>query len=245
MFTLKKVSVLALAAGAGGAGLAQDVGRVVSTQAVIQQVSVPQRICTHQQVEVQAQKSGAGALMGALAGGALGNQVGRGTGNAAATMVGIMGGAMLGDRVEGPPATQLQTVQNCTIQNTLESRTIGYNVVYEFAGKQYAVRMPNDPGPTIALQVLPVGAQTQTQAPTASSLPSPAAQAYLQKQPDYVQPAPVVYTQQTIVQPYYVQPAYVQPFYSGPVFAPRYHPSISLNLGLGHGGRHHRHWRSH
>jgi uncharacterized protein YcfJ len=232
MPNIKHLSVLALATAAAGACLAQDVGRVISTQPVVQQISVPQRVCTNQQVEVQQQKSGAGAVMGAIAGGAIGNQVGRGAGNAAATMIGIMGGAILGDRVEGAPPTQLQTVQNCTVQNTLENRTIGYNVVYEFGGKQYAVRMPNDPGPTISLQVSPVGAQPQDQV-------SAAPQAY--QPPEYVQNAPVVYTQQTIVQPYYVQPVYAQP-----VYGPRYYPPVSLNLGFGYwggGGHHHGHWR--
>lgn len=232
MSQFKRFSVLALAATAAGASFAQDVGRVISTQPVIQQVSVPQRICSNQQIEVQQQKSGAGAVMGAVAGGAIGNQIGRGAGNAAATMIGIMGGAILGDRVEGAPATQLQTVQNCTLQNTLENRTIGYNVVYEFGGKQYSVRMPNDPGATIPLQVSPVGAQQQ------QGQASAAPPAY-QGQPEYVQSAPVVYTQQTIVQPYYVQPVYAQP-----VYVPRYYPPVSLNLGFGHwGGGHHGHWR--
>jgi len=226
MSQFKRFSVLALTAAAAGASFAQDVGRVISTQPVIQQVNVPQRVCTNQQVEVQQPKSGAGAVMGAIAGGAIGNQVGRGAGNAAATMIGIMGGAMLGDRVEGAPATQLQTVQNCTLQNTTENRTIGYNVVYEFGGKQYSVRMPNDPGPTIALQVAPVG--TQAQAPVSTAQP------VYQQQPEYVQQAPVVYTQQTILQPYYAQPVYV----------PRYYPPVSLNLGFGYwGGGHHGHWR--
>jgi len=49
-----------------------------------------------------------------------------------------------------------------------------------------------------------------------------------------VQQAPVVYTQQTILQPYYAQPVYV----------PRYYPPVSLNLGFGYwGGGHHGHWR--
>jgi len=231
MFTIQRLSIRAMATAATGASLAQDVGRVISTQPVVQQIAVPQRVCTNQQVEVQQQKSGAGALLGAVAGGAVGNQIGRGAGNAAATMLGIVGGAMLGERVEGAPPTQLHTVQNCTIQNTLENRTIGYNVVYEFGGKQYSVRMPNDPGATIPLQVSPVGAQPQGQV-------SAAPPAY-QQQPEYVQNAPVVYTQQTIVQPYYVQPVYAQP-----VFVPRYYPPASLNLGYGYwGGGHHGHWR--
>jgi len=37
-----------------------------------------------------------------------------------------------------------------------ENRLTGYNVVYEFAGKQYNVQLPKDPGPTIKLQITPV-----------------------------------------------------------------------------------------
>lgn len=220
MFTSKRFGVMALAAAAAGTCLAQDVGRVISTQPVVQQISVPRQVCTSQQVEVQAQKSGAGAVMGAIAGGAVGNQLGQGAGNAAATMLGIVGGAMLGDRVEGAPPAQLQTVQSCSTQNTLENRTIGYNVVYEFGGKQYSVRLPNDPGPTIALQVSPVGAQPQ-------NVGAAAAPVY-QQQPEYVQAAPVV-----ITQPVYAQPVYVQ----------RYYPPVSVNLGFGYWGGYHGHWR--
>jgi uncharacterized protein YcfJ len=226
MITIQRLSILALATASAGACLAQDVGRVISTQPVVQQVSVPQRVCSNQQVEVQQQKSGAGAVMGAIAGGAIGNQVGRGAGNAAATMIGIMGGAILGDHVEGAPPTQLQTVQNCTVQNTLENRTIGYNVVYEFGGKQYSVRMPNDPGPTIALQVSPIGAPSQ-------GLSSAAPQAY-QQQPEYIQQAPVVISS---------QPVYVQPVYAQPVYGPRYYPPVSFNFGYGYWGGGHHHWR--
>jgi uncharacterized protein YcfJ len=31
----------------------------------------------------------------------------------------------------------------------------GYNVTYEFNGKQYNVQLPRDPGPTIKLNVTP------------------------------------------------------------------------------------------
>jgi hypothetical protein len=30
-----------------------------------------------------------------------------------------------------------------------------FNVVYEYAGKQYTVQMPNDPGPYVTLQITP------------------------------------------------------------------------------------------
>ena len=94
--------------------------------------------------------------MGAIAGGVIGNQMGQGTGNALATMAGLIGGAMLGDNIEGPGTPQVKNVQNCSQQMFYENRTMAYNVVYEFAGKQYTVQWPKDPGPTIKLQITPV-----------------------------------------------------------------------------------------
>ena len=93
--------------------------------------------------------------MGAIAGGVLGNQIGGGSGRAAATALGIFGGAILGNNIEGAPPAQTQTVQNCTTQNIIENRVTGYNVTYEFNGKQYNVQLPRDPGPTIKLNVTP------------------------------------------------------------------------------------------
>lgn len=211
-----KKSLVVLAAVWGAAGVyAQDAGRVLSSIPVIQQVAVPRQVCSTQQVEVQQPKSGAGAVMGAIAGGAAGNAVGgRGAGQAAATLLGVIGGAMLGDRIEGDPEPQLRNVQQCTTQTFYENRTVGYNVVYEFAGKQYAVQMPHDPGPTIALQVSPVGANPQMpQTPTA-------AVAYTQ--------APVVITTQQVYPVYYSRP---------------YYPPINLEFGWGHWGGHRGHWR--
>jgi len=210
-----KLLLLSVAVCASCAASAQDVGRVLSSQAIVQQVAVPRQVCSAQQVAVQQQKSGAGAVMGALAGGAMGNAVGRGAGNAAATMLGIMGGAIVGDRIEGAPAPQLQTVQNCTTQNFVENRTVGYNVTYEFAGKQYSVQMPQDPGPTIQLSVSPVGAQSQGyQGDAVASAP-------------VYQQAPVIVQAQPVYQPYYARP---------------YYPPVGVNLDFGYwgGGRH---WR--
>ena len=68
---------------------AQEVGRVISSTPVIQQVAVPRQVCSQQQVAVQPPKSGAGAAMGAIAGGAIGNSIGRGEGNALATAIGL------------------------------------------------------------------------------------------------------------------------------------------------------------
>jgi uncharacterized protein YcfJ len=135
---------------------ADEFGKVISSTPIIQQVAVPRQVCSNEQVVTPGQKSGAGAAMGAIAGGAVGNSMGQGSGRAAATMLGIFGGAILGDKIEGPGQAEVRNVQNCTQQMFYENRTMAYNVVYEFAGKQYSVQMPTDPGPTVRLQVTPV-----------------------------------------------------------------------------------------
>lgn len=152
---MKKVITTLALLGVGTLASAQEVGKVISSVQVIQQVSVPRQICTQEQVAVQQNKSGAGAAMGAIAGGVLGNQIGGGSGKVAATALGIFGGAILGNNIEGAPAPQTQTMQNCTTQNVFENRVMGYNVTYEFNGKQYTVQLPHDPGPTIKLNVTP------------------------------------------------------------------------------------------
>jgi len=169
-------------------------------------------------VVVAQRKSGAGAALGAIAGGAIGNAATHGSGQAAATMLGIIGGAMVGDHIEGPN-TQLQNVQRCSTQTFYERRTVAYNVVYEYAGRQYTVQMPQDPGPTLQLQVTPVGSMPATANVTA------------QVENYDVEPAQVIVT----------QPAY-------PVYYPQpYYPPVSLNLGLGYWGGYygHGHGRGH
>lgn len=157
---------LALALGAvPGVGSAQEMGRVISSTPVIQQTAVPRQVCTTQAVTSSGSKSGAGAIMGAVAGGAIGNAVGDGTGRAVATMIGLVGGALLGDRVEGPGQPETRNVQTCSTQTFYENRTVSYNVVYEFAGKQYSTSMPHDPGPFVKLQISPISAAPPVSTP--------------------------------------------------------------------------------
>ncbi len=186
------LSLLALSA--ASAGWAQDVGRVVSSTPIIQQVAVPHRVCTTEQISYQQPSSGAGAILGALAGAAIGNSVGgRGAERAAATAIGMVGGAVIGDRVEGPGGERVQNVERCTVQNFMENRTSGYQVVYEFGGKQYNVQMAQDPGPSIALQVAPAsGLMAQSPAPT--TVISSSNPVYTQPSVTYISvPAPSVY----------------------------------------------------
>ena len=81
-----------------------------------------------------------------------------------------------------------------------------YNVVYEYAGQQYSVQFPYDPGAYVSLQISPVVSAPVIQAP----------------QPVYVQTMPPV----TLVNPVLVSP-YPGPYYYGP-------PPFTFNLGLGY-----------
>ncbi len=201
--------------------LAQETGQVISRSPVYQQVAVPRQVCQPVASALQPPSSGAGALMGAIAGAAIGNQIGGGSGQALATMAGVIGGAMLGDRIESP-ATLPATQQHCTVQTVLENRLAGYHVIYEYAGKQYSVQLAQDPGPTIPLQVTPVGAMT-------SPPPGAGVSTVIPPQPMVVPPPTVVYS---------APPVIYRPW---PV-------TTSLHLGWGwphsrvrHHG--HRHWR--
>jgi uncharacterized protein YcfJ len=223
---MKKSLVLSLIGlGAVGVAQAQEVGRVISTTPVIQQYAVPRQVCSNQQVAVEQPKTGAGGVMGAIAGGAVGNQIGHGGGRAAATVLGLVGGAILGDRIEGPGATQVQNVQNCTTQTFYENRATSYNVVYEYAGKQYTVQLPYDPGPTIKLQVSPVGASMQQPQ---------------QPQPAYGTPMTSAEPAQVVTNTVVVPAAY--PYYAAPYgyYRPYYYPPVSLSIGYVHHGGH---WR--
>ncbi len=232
---MQKTVFIALAglAAAGAAQAQQEVGRVISTTPVIQQVQVPRQVCSNQQVSVEQPSTGAGAAMGAIAGGALGNAIGDGGGRAVATMIGLVGGAMLGNRIENP-GTQVQNVQSCTTQTFYENRAVSYNVVYEFAGKQYQVNLPHDPGPTVQLQITPVAAPPVQSAPPVSSTPAPV---ITTPAPVMTAPAPVV----VAPAPVYIAaaPTVVYPAYYGPYYRP-YNPPVSLHFGyVRHGGR----WR--
>ena len=148
-----------LALGSTGAAHAQEEqGRVLSSTPVVQQVAVPREVCSDERVTYQGQPSGAGALLGGIAGGAAGNAIGNGSGRAAATVIGLIGGAIIGNRVEGPGQPYTESYRQCGTQTFYENRTVAYNVVYEYAGRQYNVQMPQDPGPTIRLNVSPADA---------------------------------------------------------------------------------------
>ncbi|MFD2755475.1 glycine zipper 2TM domain-containing protein [Comamonas terrae] len=155
MKPLAVMTLVAATASMSTVAFAQERGRVLSTTPITQQVVVPQQVCNDQAVAVAPRSTGAGAVIGAIAGGVLGNAIGGGAGRAAATAAGAVGGAMLGNQAEayGPP--QYQTVRQCSTQNYYQNQTVGYNVVYEYRGRNYTTQTSTPPGDWIALNVTP------------------------------------------------------------------------------------------
>jgi uncharacterized protein YcfJ len=143
----------------------EDFGRVVRVQPRVEQVRQPRQECRTEYVQAQVQqypqqRSAGGSIIGGIAGAILGNQVGGGSGRTAATAAGAIAGAVVGDRVQNdgsavnqPPQLQEQAVRQCRTVDSYESRTIGYDVTYDYRGRNYTSMMAHDPGQRVRLRV--------------------------------------------------------------------------------------------
>jgi uncharacterized protein YcfJ len=143
----------------------EDFGRVVRVQPRVEQIRQPRQECRTEYVQAQVQqqpqqRSAGGSIIGGIAGAIIGNQVGGGSGRAAATAAGAIAGAVVGDRVDndgravnGPPQVQEQAVRQCRTVESYESRTVGYDVTYDYRGRNYTSVMARDPGQRVRLRV--------------------------------------------------------------------------------------------
>lgn len=227
---MKKRHIPLIAVGLAAAcstAFAAEYGTVLSSTPVTRQVVAPQQDCVDQQGYIQAPPSGGGALVGAVIGGLAGNAIGAGAGRAVATGIGAVTGAVVGNQVEaGNAPVEPVTTTRCTYARTVESRVVGYDVVYEYNGQQRTARLARDPGPRIALAVSPA---VDTMA---DPVPLDMAQAAAQvPYPSY----PAI--------PGYVVPAYDAPYYGGPYAYGYVGPSIYIGVhdGWGRGWRGGRH----
>ena len=132
----------------------EDFGRVVRVTPQVEQVNRPRQECRTEVVQVQQaapQRSVGGAIIGGLIGGLAGNQVGGGTGRSVATAAGAIAGAVAGDRIDnsnGPQGGGVaeQQVKQCRTVDHWESRNSGYEVTYDYRGRNYTSIMSYDPG---------------------------------------------------------------------------------------------------
>lgn len=199
-----KILALALAstAAVSTAALAESFGdraRVVSVRPVMERIPVSREECWndrqrgYEERRVTRTDTGAaigpGTILGAIVGGVAGHQVGRGRGNDVATGAGAVAGALLGNSFDrdnsGPPerVTEVErvpverNVQRCRTVDEVREATVGYDVRYEYNGRQFATRTPNDPGRFIHVRV-DVAPVAEAPAPIAPPPPGPRPPSY-------------------------------------------------------------------
>jgi len=120
---------------------------VVRTVPIHQIVTETQQQCVTETVTPQG--GAGGAVLGAILGGVVGNQIGGGSGRDIATGVGVITGAVVGDNMHNAPTTQ----QRCTPIHNTRSVIVGYDVTWEYQGRQITQRMDRDPGQSVSVTV--------------------------------------------------------------------------------------------
>lgn len=140
-----------------------EYARVVEVQPVYrrEKLSTPVRECWDEPVyhTRHQPKSAGGMLAGGLIGAVVGHQFGRGNGKRMATAVGALAGAHIGHQaVNGhikPKRTLEGYEQHCKTRQRVSYRQVldGYDVIYEYRGREYQMTMPYDPGRRIKMRI--------------------------------------------------------------------------------------------
>lgn len=170
------LAALAVASSTAYAESFSDRARVIGARPVVEHIPVSREECWNDRVRGYEERRvtrtdtgapiGAGTVLGAIVGGVAGHQVGRGRGNDAATVGGAIVGGLLGnqyDRQNGAPPPEQVTevervpverdVQRCRTVNEVREATVGYDVRYEYHGREFVTRTPRDPGRFIPVRV--------------------------------------------------------------------------------------------
>ena len=219
------------------AARATEYAEVVSATPVTVAVVTPRQVCRNEAQIVQPGPSGAGAVIGAIAGALIGHNVGAGFGRAAATGLGVVAGATIGDQIEASNTSAAEVaVRRCQTVNRVESRVVGYDVMYDFGGQRFSTRMARDPGARMAVEVrpaeggndrlpVPLAARADVEAQWSQAAPVPAPGAM---------PAPQADPQSMYPQAVSPQTVYSEPYYlAGP---PAVYLSPFIGFGLGYIG---------
>ena len=149
----------------------------------------------------------------------------------------------------------------CRSVTNFETRTVGYKVVYEYAGKRYTTQLPEDPGATVSLQITPAVQSRPASRPSAVHEATNTEPAYEQRwDVDRDRPYQIRrsnegwdadrdrgYTETIPLEPRYVERVYVAPGYYAPrpyaypssygYYGAPYWPLLGLSIGLSHGLR--------
>jgi uncharacterized protein YcfJ len=135
-----------------------ETAEVLSAVPVYGSFNEPRQQCWNETVTTyeRAPRSYGGTLLGGVAGGLLGSTIGDGNGQVAAAAVGAAIGALAGNRYDERGTGNVavpQQVQRCQSVDNYRQGITGYNVTYNYHGRNYTEFMTYDPGPRVNIQV--------------------------------------------------------------------------------------------
>ena len=154
-----------------------DRARVIQVRPIHERIPVSREECwndvqrTYEERRVTRSDTGApigpATVLGAIVGGVAGHQVGSGRGNDAATAAGAIIGGIIGNQADrnqgrvgpGGSVTEVErvpvdrNVERCRTVNEVREATLGYDVRYEYGGRQFQTRMDRDPGRQLRVSV--------------------------------------------------------------------------------------------
>lgn len=140
-----------------------DTAEVVNTVPVYGAINQPRQQCWTETVTTyqEAPRSHGGTLLGGITGGLIGSTIGRGDGRVAAAAAGAAIGALIGNRADERYAYSTavpRQVQRCQTVDNFRQGITGYQVTYNYNGRNATVILPYDPGPRVSIGVSVAGA---------------------------------------------------------------------------------------
>jgi len=127
---------------------------------------------------------GPGTVLGAVIGGVVGHQFGNSSGGRdRGTAAGAVVGGLIGNQVDkdnrGAPGATTEVervpvernVERCRTVNEVREATVGYDVRYEYMGRQFNTRMDRDPGRSLRVNVSVAPMEGQELPPPGAPMP--------------------------------------------------------------------------
>jgi uncharacterized protein YcfJ len=174
ILALASVATAAATTNAPAAESFGDRARVLSSRPVVERVPIAREECWNDRQRGYEERRttrsdtgasiGAGTVLGAVVGGVIGHQFGNSSGGRdRGTAAGAIVGGIVGNQIENsnnPPrvaeverVSVERNVERCRTVDEVREATIGYDVRYEYAGRQFSTRMDRDPGRFVRVRV--------------------------------------------------------------------------------------------
>jgi uncharacterized protein YcfJ len=176
LLSLALLPALGLTAGAASAESFTDNARVVNVRPLTERIPVSREECWNDRQRVYEEQRvvrsdtgaaiGPGTVLGAVIGGVVGHQFGNSSGGRdRGTAAGAIVGGLVGNQVDrsnaGPPRETVEVervpvernVERCRTVNEVREANVGYDVRYEYRGREFTTRMPFAPGERLMVRV--------------------------------------------------------------------------------------------